>query len=88
MPAVSRKQQKLFGMVHACQKTGKCASPEVKKIAGSIDYKDADKFASTKHKGLPEKVEDEDEKDEEEGKTNESCSPYSFRSWLRRRIQR
>lgn len=42
-------------MVHACQKTGKCASPEVKKVAGDISYKDADAFASTKHKGLPEK---------------------------------
>jgi hypothetical protein len=55
MPSVSKKQQRFFGMVHACQKTGKCASPEVKKTAGSISYKDADEFASTKHKGLPEK---------------------------------
>ena len=42
-------------MVHAFQKHGGDASPEVKKIAGEIDYKDADEFASTKHKGLPEK---------------------------------
>lgn len=42
-------------MVHACQKSGDCASPEVKKTAKSISYKDADDFASTKHKGLPEK---------------------------------
>lgn len=42
-------------MVHACQKSGKCASPEVEKVAKSISYKDADEFASTKHDGLPEK---------------------------------
>lgn len=50
-------------MVHQCQKSGKCASPEVRKVAKSIDYDDADDFASTKHKGLPEKVK-EDKKDE------------------------
>lgn len=53
-------------MVHKCQKTGDCASPEVKKVAGDISYKDADDFASTKHKGLPEK--------------KEEC--MSFRKWL------
>lgn len=42
-------------MVHQCQKSGKCASPEVEKISRGIDYDDADEFASTKHKGLPEK---------------------------------
>ena len=63
MPAKSKKQQKFFGMVHQCQKTGNCASSEVEKVAKSIDYGDADDFASTKHKGLPEKVK-EDKKDE------------------------
>lgn len=53
MPAVSKKQQQFFGMVHACQKTGKCASPEISRVAGSISKGDAEKFASTKHKGLP-----------------------------------
>lgn len=56
MPAKSRKQQKLFGLVHKCQKTGKCISPEVKKIAGEISEKGAKDFAKTKHKGLPEKA--------------------------------
>lgn len=55
MPSVSRSQQRYMGMVHACQKSGDCASPEVKKTAKSISFKDADEFASTKHKGLPEK---------------------------------
>jgi len=55
MPAKSKSQQRLFGMVHACQKYGKCASGEVSKIAGSISAKDAEEFASTKHDGLPER---------------------------------
>jgi hypothetical protein len=58
MPAKSKSQQRFFGMVHKCQKTGNCASPEVKKVAGDISYDDADDFASTKHKGLPEKKEE------------------------------
>lgn len=46
-----------MGMVHDCQKNGKCASPAVKKAAGSMKTKDAKDFAETKHhKGLPEKV--------------------------------
>ena len=55
MPAKSKKQQKFMGMVHACQKKGKCASKEVAKTAKSMKKKDAKDFASTKHKGLPEK---------------------------------
>lgn len=42
-------------MVHQCQKTGDCASPEVEKIAKGIKKKDAEDFARTKHKGLPER---------------------------------
>ena len=57
MPAVSKKQQRLFGLVRAAQKgtlKGK-ASPQVQRIASSMKKKDVKKFASTKHKGLPEK---------------------------------
>jgi len=57
MPAKSKKQQRFMGMVHAAQKGDlKDASPEVKKAAKSMKKKDAEDFASTKHKGLPEKV--------------------------------
>ena len=45
-----------MGAVHACQKTGSCVSPEIEKIAKSIKPKDCTDFASTKHKGLPEKT--------------------------------
>jgi len=57
MPAKSKKQQRFMGMVHAYQKGKlKNASPEIKKVAKSIDVDDATHFAETKHKGLPEKV--------------------------------
>ena len=57
MPAVSKKQQRFFGMVRAFQKGDQtqAPSPEVARVASSIKMKDAKKFASTKHKGLPEK---------------------------------
>jgi hypothetical protein len=62
--AVSKKQQKFMGMVHAAKKGEKPASKEVAKAAKGISAKEADKFASTKHKGLPEKAkEDTDTRD-------------------------
>ena len=56
MPAVSKKQQKFFGMVRATQK-GEMKNPskEILDVANDISMKDAKKFAKTKHKGLPEK---------------------------------
>jgi hypothetical protein len=54
--AVSKKQQKFMGMVHAAQKGEKPASKEVAKVAKSMGKKDAKDFAATKHKGLPEKA--------------------------------
>jgi hypothetical protein len=53
--AVSKKQQRFMGMVHATQKGEKAPSKEVAKVAKSMGKKDAEDFASTKHKGLPEK---------------------------------
>ena len=56
MPAVSKKQQRFFGMVRAAQKGElEDPSPEVADVANDISVKDAKKFAKTKHKGLPEK---------------------------------
>jgi len=56
MPAVSQKQQKFFGIVRAIQK-GEMAptTPETAKAAADMKKKDVKDFASTKHKGLPEK---------------------------------
>ena len=56
MPSKSKSQQRFFGLVHKCQKTGECLSPKIKKVANNISNKDAKDFASTKHKGLPKKV--------------------------------
>ena len=55
--SVSKSQQRFFGMVRKTQKEGekKTTSPEIARVASSIKMKDAKKFASTKHKGLPEK---------------------------------
>ena len=56
MPAVSKKQQRFFGMVRAAQKGElEDPSPKVADVANDISVKDAKKFAKTKHKGLPEK---------------------------------
>jgi len=55
--AKSKSQQQLFGMVSSVQK-GKMDAPSEKiaKMAEDIDPKEVDKFAETKHKGLPDKV--------------------------------
>ncbi|ADO97719.1 hypothetical protein SShM2_108 [Synechococcus phage S-ShM2] len=55
MAAVSKKQQRFFGMVRAAQKGEGASSPEVAKVAANISKKDAKDYASTKHKGLPMK---------------------------------
>lgn len=61
MPAVSRKQQQLMGIVHAIQ-TGKMkpskASATARQMAKNMKPKDVKDFASTSHKGLPDKVSD------------------------------
>ena len=59
MPAVSKAQQRFMGMVHATQKGDMDSpSPEVSKAADSMSDKDAKDFASTSHKGLPNKKEE------------------------------
>lgn len=57
MPAQSKAQQRFMGMVHAAQK-GELdnPSPEVAKVAKDMSDKDAKDFASTSHKGLPNRV--------------------------------
>ena len=62
MPAKSKQQQKFMGLVRSYQrgevppsKVGK----SIKKAAASMDKKDVDDYASTKHKGLPKKVKKE-----------------------------
>jgi hypothetical protein len=58
MPAQSKAQQRFMGMVHAVQKGDMDApSKEVEKAADSMTKKDAKDYASTSHKGLPNKKE-------------------------------
>jgi hypothetical protein len=81
--AVSKKQQKFMGMVHAAQKGEKPASKAVGKVAKSMGKKDAEDFAKTKHKGLPEKAKakKKDESVEETAeapKEKKSSGGYNF----------
>ena len=56
MPALSKKQQKFFGIVRAIQKGEQApTTPETAKAAADMKKSDVKKFASTKHKGLPNK---------------------------------
>jgi hypothetical protein len=79
--AVSKKQQRFMGMVHAAQKGEKPASKEVAKVAKGMGKKDAEDFAATKHKGLPEKAKKKDESVEETAdapKEKKSSGGYNF----------
>ena len=54
--AVSKAQQRFMGMVYAAKKGEKPMSSKVAKAAKNMSGTEAKKFASTKHKGLPEKI--------------------------------
>lgn len=63
MPAVSKSQQRLMGMVHAYKKgelklsdvpAGLAA--KIKEIAKGMTDKEAKKYATTSHEGLPDHV--------------------------------
>ena len=61
MPSKSKAQQRFMGLVHAFNKgdvKGSEVSKAVKDAAKSMKKKDTKKYASTKHKGLPDTVED------------------------------
>ena len=85
MPAQSKSQQRFFGVVKAMQKGDKPKEGEAGKVAKSMKKKDVDDFASTKHKGKPEKVKREQRVRElikkmvreELGKMNEVRIPFS-----------
>ena len=62
MPATSKAQQRLMGLVKAVQAgdvpKGK-VTKKIRQLAKSMKEKDVDKYAGTKHKGLPNKVQSE-----------------------------
>jgi hypothetical protein len=80
--AVSQAQQRFMGMVYAAKKGKPAASPEVAKVAKEITKKEAKKFASTAHKGLPEKVKEEMEcgSDDKKKKNGEEEDPRSMKT--------
>ena len=71
--ALSKAQQRFFGMVRATQKGEmENPSPEVAKAASSMSKSDVKDFAKTKHKGLPSK------KEVKEGATEAPMSPQEL----------
>ena len=69
--AKSKAQQRFMGMVYATKKGKKAPSPEVAKAAEGMSKKEAEKYASTEHEGLPEKKE---KKGKKKGKMNEEAT--------------
>lgn len=59
MPSKSKQQQKFFGVVKAMQSGDIPKKGEAGKVAKDMSKKEVDKYASTKHKGLPKKVKKE-----------------------------
>lgn len=59
MPAVSQKQQKLMGAALAAKRGAKPISKKVADLSKSMTAKELEKYAGTKHKGLPKKVKNE-----------------------------
>ena len=60
MPAFSQQQQKLMGLALAYKRGDVPASKvsdKIKTLASNMSQTDLEKYASTKHKGLPKKVE-------------------------------
>jgi len=87
MPAVSKAQQRFMGMVHAVKKGEMAApSPEVAQAAASMKKKDAKDFASTKHKGLPEKKKVEEGIGLAVARAIDKTKPPLGRSSLRRNV--
>ena len=89
--AMSKAQQRFMGMVYAAKKGEPTASPEVAKSAKEITKKKAKKFASTKHKGLPEKVKEEmdcgsDDKKKKNGEEEDPRSMKTVRDRLRTKL--
>jgi hypothetical protein len=73
MPAKSKSQQRLMGMVHSYNKGEFPDAPQmVKDIAKSMKKKDTEEFASTKHKGLPEHVPEKKDKKKKKKKKKKS----------------
>ena len=58
--ATSKDQQKYFGILKRCKEEGECPDEEIRSKASKMTTKQIDDFAGTKHKGLPDKVKNEE----------------------------
>lgn len=57
MPSTSKSQQRLFGWALSCKRgESKDCPANIQKIADSMSEAELEKFASTSHEGLPDKV--------------------------------
>ena len=59
MPAKSKQQQKFFGVVKAMKDGDIPKEGRAGEVADNMTKKEIDKYASTKHKGLPKKVKEQ-----------------------------
>ena len=59
MPSKSKAQQRFFGVVKGIQKGSGRGTGKARKAARDMSSSDVDDFASTKHKGLPNRVKKE-----------------------------
>ena len=82
-----KSQQKFFGIVRAIQK-GEMAptTPETAEVAASMKKKDVKDFASTKHKGLPEKKKVEEGVGLKVARAIDKTKPPIGRPSLRRKV--
>lgn len=58
--ATSKAQQRYFGILKKCKEDGDCPDAEIRSKADKMTTKQIDDFAGTKHKGLPNKVKNEE----------------------------
>ena len=58
--ATSKAQQRYFGILKKCKEDGDCPDAEIRSKADKMTTKQIDDFAGTKHKGLPDKVKNEE----------------------------
>jgi hypothetical protein len=85
MPSKSKAQQRFMGLVHAYKKgevKGSEVSKAVKDAAKSMKKKSTKKYASTKHKDLPNKVKEERDYKAEYKKFQSSTKAKKYRAEL------
>ena len=78
--AKSKAQQRFMALVYKKKKEGGEASPEVEDAAKGMSKKEAKKYASTKHEGLPEKKKGKKKKSKKSKMNEEAVCPKCGKS--------